>query len=329
MKKYTAILICGFVSGFTLLLSGNTLNFWLASNHVDKSAIGLFSLATLPYAINAVWSPCLDIFKVPILSRFLDQRMSWIWILQILLIISVLCMSFVDPKNNLETIAVLAFGIAFFGSTQDVAIGALRAEIISKSSQGKMAGVYIFGYRLGTLASSSGAVLLSVYYSWSVIYKIFACVILLFPILIYITTHSFSESKIKSDSALFLNKEFFINALRAIGSVKYLALVMAFLVLYRLPDNFINAMINPFLLEKGFTAIEIASVGKFLGITAAILGGFLGSYIMSKISITKALLSFGIVHAIAHLMFIVQNNMGHNVIMLFLTMGFESVTGGI
>jgi len=39
----------GFICGMSLLLSGNTLNFWLASSGVDIKLVGFFAWVALPY----------------------------------------------------------------------------------------------------------------------------------------------------------------------------------------------------------------------------------------------------------------------------------------
>lgn len=325
------IFLCGIISGFTLLISGNTLNFWLAQTSGDLTSIGLFSLVSLPYAFCFVWAPILDTLRLPILYSLFGQRLSWIYLLQILLAIAVYIMSILSPVNHLFNIAICALIVAFLSSTQDIVIGALRTEIIPINHHGKVAGIYVFGYRIGMLISSSGAIWLSVYFSWEVIYKIFAAIILSFPLLLQATikTRPIKHVDNITESPREISISFIMRMLSPIGSIKFICVVLAFLVLYRLPDNFINAMINPFLLTTGFTAIEIASVGKFLGVMAAITGGLIGSYIMHRLPIYNSLLIFGIIHAVAHLMFIPQEIMGHNIFMLFLVMGFESITGGM
>ncbi len=331
MQNQLIIFICGFISGFTLLISGNTLNFWLAQNSIDKSLIGLFSLVSIPYAINFIWAPILDTIRLPYVHKFFGHRLSWIYLLQIMLAGTVYTLSMYSPNHNLFGVAICAFCIALFSSTQDTAIGAFRAGLVDANKQGSVAGVYIFGYRLGMLLSSSGAIWLSVYLSWPEIYKIFACIILTFPIILHVVLSCVRHSPLSHPIASHLRNKIPLleQIINSLGGKKSVILLLIFLVLYRLPDNFINAMINPFLLEKGFDAREIASVGKFLGIIAAILGGLLGSYIMNKISILSSLMIFGLVHAIAHSAFILQDIAGHNLPLLLIVMGFESVTGGM
>lgn len=300
---------------------------------IDIRLIGAFSLVSLPYAINFIWAPMLDAVRIPFWFKAFGQRLSWIYLLQICLALSVYVLSLFDPTQNLLGMAICAFFVSIVSSSQDTALGALRSEIVEPAKQGSVAGVYIVGYRIGLLLSSSGAILASAYMDWHSIYKIFATVVLCFPVILHICffgIRSRGDSRVLSDVEK--TPESLWSRLRLIAitpSYKSLLLILIFLVLYRLPDNFINAMVNPFLLHLGFDAIEIATVGKFFGVIAAILGGLIASRIMNKISVTDSLLYFGLIHAIAHSLFIVQIMVGYNLPVLFIVMGFESITSGM
>ena len=58
----------GLMSGFTILITGNILNFWLSKENIDIRTIGTFALISIPYAINFIWAPIFDTKKIPILS---------------------------------------------------------------------------------------------------------------------------------------------------------------------------------------------------------------------------------------------------------------------
>ena len=76
-------------------------------------------------------------------------------------------------------------------------------------------------------------------------------------------------------------------------------------------------MINPFLLHIGYDEFEIATAGKFFGITATIIGGLIASYIMKYFNIFKSLIFFGVLHGAGHMLFIVQEIYGENIYLLF------------
>ncbi|XVN44233.1 MAG: MFS transporter [Rickettsia hoogstraalii] len=88
-------------------------------------------------------------------------------------------------------------------------------------------------------------------------------------------------------------------------------------------------MINPFLLHLEYDAFEIASIGKFWGVVGAIIGGLVGGVIMKHKNILNSIFLFGIIHALGHILFIFLEINGKNSLLLFITIGIESITGGM
>jgi MFS transporter, PAT family, beta-lactamase induction signal transducer AmpG len=327
-----AVGLMGFMSGMALLLSAGTLNFWLTSVGIDKTSIGIFSLISIPYAISFIWSPIFDHLRIPFLSKLFGLRFSWIIVLQMLLSIAVGYIGTLNPHDNLMDFALIGLVIAFLSSSQDVALGALRAELVPRDIQASTTGTYIFGYRMGMLLASSGAIYASIYLSWLEIYRLFGNIILYFPIVLYFITYNVPRTineEGKEKIFKYLSLSFWREALKSLGSKGLVSSILIFLILYRIPDNFISVMINPFLVETGFDAFQIATVGKFLGIITAIIGGLIAGQSMKKMKILDAMLIFGIIHSMAHLLFILQNEMGSNIYILFLVVGVESTTGGM
>jgi PAT family beta-lactamase induction signal transducer AmpG len=355
-RKLFVIWLIGSISGFTLMISGNTLNYWLAKDDINLESIGIFAFVTIPYAINFVWAPIFDTKKLGYLTTLLGNRLSWICVIQFLLACSIFILSMLTPNDNLLIFAIIAFIISFFSSTQDTILGALRTEIVEKELQGAISGIYIFGYRSGMLMSGSFAIYLSDHISFREIYEIFATLVLICPIILIVSLKWNSGCKYIGADIYRKQKEitearndefsgtsvadcslnpfgrviiFVKNILRPIGSWQFIVLVIIFLILYRLPDNFINVMINPFFIHLGYDAFEIASFGKFFGVMSAIIGGLLASFVMKKQKITDSLLIFGILHTVAHIMFIVQELYGNALWLLCISNALESITGGM
>ena len=97
-QKFLIIWLLGLMSGFTLMITGNTLNFWLSIENIDIRTIGIFALVTLPYAINFLWAPIFDLVKLPILHKIFGQRLSWVITIQILLSAAIYLMSKFNPR---------------------------------------------------------------------------------------------------------------------------------------------------------------------------------------------------------------------------------------
>ncbi len=332
-RKLLIIWLVGFMSGFTIMISGNTLNFWLAKEQVDIKTIGIFALISLPYAINFIWAPIFDVKNIPILGSIFGRRISWIVIIQLFLCSFVYLIGELNPANNLLLFGVVALLISFLASAQDTVLGAFRTEIIDPAEQGSVSGIYIFGYRIGMLLSSSLAIYISAYIAWNIIYKLFSLVILCFPLLLLLTKNwglnNNNNISLGSDKPQSHFNFFIAQILKPIGSIKYIIFVLIFLILYRLPDNFIGMMINLFFIHIGYNEFEISTVGKFFGIITAIIGGLLAGIVMKRVSIFRSLLLFGALHGVAHLLFIVQEIYGKNIELFLLVTGFESITGGM
>ena len=339
-KKFIIIWLMGLMSGFSLMITGNTLNFWLAIEGIDIRTIGIFAVVTLPYALNFIWAPVFDVVKIPILHKLFGQRLSWVITIQILLSASIYLMSIYNPKVEIFKIACTAILVSFLSSSQDAALGGIRTEIVKKEDQIAISGVYIFGYRIGMVASNAGAIYISQYMSWNLVYELFSVIVIIFPILLILLSNNIKPVEFRTDKVLDLisikNKNKFKNFIsiigkitKPVGSPKYIVLILVFLVLYRLPDNFISMMINPFLIHIGYPAVTIATAGKLFGTISALIGGLLGGYIMKKRSVFDNLLLFGSIHAVVHILFVVQDIYGQNIYLLFIVTGFESISGGI
>ncbi|WP_341793979.1 MULTISPECIES: AmpG family muropeptide MFS transporter [unclassified Rickettsia] len=323
----------GFISGFAIMISGNTLNYWLAKENIDLQTIGILSFILLPYSINFLWAPIFDTVKLGRLNKILGHRLSWIYLIGILLAFAIFILSFLNPTKNLLLFALVALIISFLSSAQDTILSAFRTEIIIKEAQGTASGIYIFGYRIGMLFSGSGAIYLSSYLTFNEIYKIFAVsiVIYLVPLIFFTKYFNVIANNISIPSTNYSTGvgNFILSILKPIGSLSFITLIIIFLILYRLPDNFINVMINPFLIHLGYNNLEIASAGKFLGVIGAIIGGLIASFIMQKKNILDSIFLFGVIHSLAHILFIALEIYGKNLSLLFITIAIESITGGM
>jgi PAT family beta-lactamase induction signal transducer AmpG len=56
---------------------------------VNLTAIGFFSLLSLPYSLRFFWSPMIDRFEF----RFLDRRKGWLVVTQVALAIAIAAMA--------------------------------------------------------------------------------------------------------------------------------------------------------------------------------------------------------------------------------------------
>ena len=129
------ILLIGTISGFPWVLIGSMMTLWLKDEGLSRSAIGLFGYVFAVFAINFLWAPLVDTIRVPFLSKRIGQRKAWILAMQIIILLAAVAMYFISAQTSLAYVAVTALVIATAAATQDVAIDALRIELVAKNEQ--------------------------------------------------------------------------------------------------------------------------------------------------------------------------------------------------
>ncbi len=319
----------GFINGMNFLLSGNTLNFWLAEFKIDTKIIGFFSLITLPYALKYFIAIFIDKHQVPMFYK-IGAYKAWLIFSQIGLIIALIAMAFLKPSQDLWMIAILGFFISLFSVIQNVIFHGSRIQTLKTSEQGPGAAIYSVGHRFGMFLTGAGVIFFSSYITWFHIYMILAALYSFFLIVIYYcyteknTTHN---AWFNLDKNLFHN--IFINPIKYFSGYKNFIWIVLFIILYQLPESMFIIMLNPFLIQSGYSAEEIASVAKIFGITMAIIGGAISGPLLHKFDIRTCLLSFGFFHILGHALFIILAYFEKNILTLGCIIGYMSFTGGM
>ena len=75
------MLALGFAAGLPLLLVLGTLSFRLREAGIDRSTIGHLSWVGLAYGFKWMWAPLVDRLPLPLLTRWLGRRRSWLRVL--------------------------------------------------------------------------------------------------------------------------------------------------------------------------------------------------------------------------------------------------------
>ena len=132
------ILLLGSISGFPWVLIGSMATLWLKDEGFSRSNIGLFGVIFAVYALNMLWAPIVDSLRIPILSRSIGLRKSWILSMQLLIMVGVYALSTLTPSEHIEWIAFWAFIIALSSATQDISIDATRIELIGELETDKV-----------------------------------------------------------------------------------------------------------------------------------------------------------------------------------------------
>lgn len=340
MKKYFArshlvIGLMNFYSGLPLALTAATLTAWLFDAGVKKESIGLFAAVGIPYAFKFIWSPLVDGMRLPLLYK-LGRRRSWLLLTQALLGVTLLVLAGIDPGTQAGQVALLAFLVAVFSATQDIAVDAYRVERTPKDEQATAAAMAIFGYRIGMLVSGAGALWLADEVGWHSTYMIMGAVMgsaMLLTLLAKEPAASEAYQKPTSDPALVRVKKFIADSVVApfadFMTRPHWLTVLLFVLLYKLGDAFMGIMFNPFLLDLGFEKHQIAEVVKVYGLIATLLGGFVGSWVVSRMGVYRTLMLGGLLHMLTNFMLVELAWRGPDVTFLAISIALENFTAGV
>ena len=162
-RRMIKILLLGAISGFPWVIIGSSLSLWLKDG-LSRSTIGWAGLIFAVYAFNYLWAPIVDRIRIPWLTKKVGHRRGWIITMQTLIIICLVCWSFINPVTNLAVVISIGLIIAIASATQDITVDALRIEQIGenegKSMQAGAAMAVVgwwTGYKLGGVVALSVA----------------------------------------------------------------------------------------------------------------------------------------------------------------------------
>ena len=133
------ILLLGAISGFPWVLIASSLSLWLKEEGLSRSTVGWAGLIFAVYAFNYLWAPIIDRIQIPILTKKLGHRRGWIVLMQIIILLSLIVWSLINPTQNLALLITVGLVIAVASATQDITVDALRIEQINENEGKSMA----------------------------------------------------------------------------------------------------------------------------------------------------------------------------------------------
>ena len=333
-QRMLRILLLGIISGFPWVLIGSALSLWLKENDLSRTTIGWAGLIFGVYAINFLWAPLIDRVHLPFLSKKIGHRKSWIILMQVIIFISLLIWSFLDPSKNLWLVVAVGLGIAISSATQDITIDALRIEQIGENEKDLLsAGAAISvvgwwtGYKIGGLVSLMSADILQkqgVENYWQISFLLLSGIITVCSIGLLFIPEKNSEEKIR------LQELADRQIIKKIGSsnnfVKILAwfcstvtnpllsffkkntfkvafAILSFIFLFKIGEAFLGRMSLVFYKEIGFSKTDIALYSKGIGWLTTVTFTLLGGLFAVRMGLIKAMFVSGILMASTNIMF--------------------------
>jgi PAT family beta-lactamase induction signal transducer AmpG len=133
-----------------------TLSFRLREAGIDRSTIGYLSWVGLAYGFKWVWAPLVDRLPIPLLTRALGRRRSWLLLSQAGHHRGAGRHGAGRPTPDAGPDRLVRAAVAFGSATQDIALDAFRIESADLDRQAALAATYQTGYRLAMIWAGAG-----------------------------------------------------------------------------------------------------------------------------------------------------------------------------
>ena len=344
------IFLFGFMSGFPWVIIGSALSLWLKENDLSRSTIGWAGLIFGVYAINFLWSPLVDRIHIPYLSKKIGHRKSWIISMQVIILISLLFWSVLNPSENLLLVIAVGLGIAISSATQDITIDALRIEQMRENENRALtagAAISVVGWWTGYKIGGAISLFSADFFQQRGFENYWQLSFLLLGLIIIITSYALIQipersSKIRSSNQreknyYLINKSHSNNYISKIFAWLYGTIVspmasffkknslsvalgiLSFIFLFKIGEAFLGRMSIIFYKEIGFTKTDIAFYSKGIGWITTITFTLLGGLFAIRMGLLKAMFASGIIMALTNLMFSVLAWVGPSEILFAFT----------
>jgi MFS transporter, PAT family, beta-lactamase induction signal transducer AmpG len=336
------MLLLGFSAGLPLLLVFGTLSFWLREAGIDRTTIGYLSWVGLAYGFKWIWAPLVDRLPIPLLTRLLGRRRSWLLLSQAVIMAALVSMALTDPRAALLPVVWCALAVAFASATQDIALDAFRIESADVRRQTALAATYQTGYRIAMIWAGAGVLWIAAraevpgagsyqHGAWETAYLVMAASMLLGMVTVLFSPEPVQrEMPPARNAAEWLKSalvEPFADFLRRYG--KHALLILALIAMYRISDVVMGIMANPFYVDMGYTKDEVASVTKIYGVIMTLVGAFAGGALAMRFGVMKVLMLGAVLSAASNLLFAWLGSRGHDVQALILVISADNLSSGI
>ena len=323
-----AALFLGVSSAFPFTMIASTLSTMLRENEVTRSAVTAFALTFLAYNFKFIWAPLIDNIRLPYLHRF-GQRRSWLWVIGLLCIGTVIFLGSRDPRGDLDSVIVAAIIVAIAGATYDIVIDAYRIELLKPEQLGAGSGMSQYGWRLGSAAAGGLALVAAQYYGWAAAYAV--CAIFALPAMVVALvmgepTRHREPAPIKGPvQAVVAYFSPLAEFLKRQGAV----LVLVFVLIHKIGDTLANLTLRLLFEDMGFSKEEVAYYDVFVGLIALLVGVFVGGILYAKLGMKRSVLISLILMAVSNFGFALLAATGKSNEMMAAVMAFENFASGI
>lgn len=327
-KESLAAFFVGVSSGFPYAMIAATLTTRLSQEGLKRGTVTTFSLVFLVYNLKFLWAWIVEGVRLPLLGR-LGQRVSWMLVAGLLVILAVGNLGIADLRASLEYTAIAAILVAAAGATYDIVIDAYRIETLKPHQLGVGSGMSQYGWRIGSAGAGALALVVAGRYDWHVGYLVTA----IFALPAMITAlwvgeparHVVRNARKGLGEILDSVTGPFLEFFRRQGAF----LVLLFILLHKIGDTLAQLTLRLLLNDQGYTNDEIATYDVGVGFWAYLIGIFIGGVLYTRMGLKRSVLLALVLMGVSNFSFALLAAVGHSNVGLAAAIGFENIASGL
>src|SRR6478609_8109462 len=265
---------------------------------INNEDIGFYtSLLYLPWVIKPLWSPFIDLYAT---------KRKWFLSMQLVISIVFLFVGLSISTNHFFMLSLALFWVATFASaSNDVASDGFYMIALAKEEQSFFLGIRSTFYRLSML-TANGLIVIFVGYledrfgdktkAWSY------TMIFVALIMVFLTIYNFFVTPTVEENSEILetedkHKPTFEEIFSSFFQKKQIAVLVSFILLFRLGESQLLKMLTPFLIDQktkggmGLATEDVGIIYGTFGVFALVIGGILGGIMISRGGLRKWMLT--------------------------------------
>lgn len=298
-----------FAQGLPFGFQSKALPVLLREGGASLTAISFASALSLPWLLKWLWAPLVDRFG----SERFGRRKSWIVPLQALLALACVGAALGARSESLGSVLVMVGLMNLLAATQDIATDGLAVDALSPRELGLGNAGQVVGYKLGMLTSGGLLVALVGDLGFQAVFLAMGALCVLVLLLVLPTREAALRRRAPTpapvepaplaswspSSAAWVLPEASPEApaiaptprsLREVVREVWAALrqpglgwALAFIATYKTGESLIDVMFKPFLVDAGFTRVELGLWSGTWGMGASIVGSLAGGLLASRL----------------------------------------------
>lgn len=249
--------------------------------------LGLFSLVNMVWVVKFFWAPQVDKYII----KQGDTYKRFLLIIQFLLVISVVIVSFFDVLQDKAIIIAALVVIGILSATQDIAAEGLAYKILAVDERGFGGSLKTIGGIVGYIIG--GGISLNIYesYGWQVTILMLAVITAVTFIQLFVYSEHNKHAHLETEQ---IDWKHFFGFWKTKGRKKWLL----FIVVFPLGMGMAHGIMTPLMVDSGWSMTKIGNImgigGSLLGIISALIVGWLLKYYSRKSVLVGILLVEGV-----------------------------------